>query len=438
MQMSRRFIYIAATALWIVVLIWCSVCAAQAFPSAVEITPVRAQADDNANSPQTITIEEAASLLDVLPITKDLRAKGMIVKWDTQSVGTMNNKDYYFFWVFNATAQKAGDIGSISVGNYAVNMHTADVRVWKVSHDVYYGDDGTLVPAKELQQLQDELREKHGIDSASVHKYRFAHLASKIITREEAQSATSLPIAERSADTSELSCWKRGDHLISLFGRSPILSSSAGYRVYAEATAMALSPKHEETYEGPLCENNVKVYLANDGASSFPIIFDSGVPKDDCFQVEGRDSCDVKGIQLVDWSKDGRFLLADLVSWVYESDALLMREPIVYDVTKSQLIRPDVYHFFDDYFRTDAFKDKPDSSGRHCEFELLAEGFSPDGKVVLSASRTPDDPGYDQVFCVAEKQMFQFDLETHTIKRLPGTYKVQRYGTWNSGVTRKP
>src|ERR1700722_5609208 len=123
MQMSRRFICTAPTALWIIVLIWCFLCTARAFPSAMEITPVRAQADDNANSPKTITIEEAASLLDVLPVTKDLRAKGMIVKWDAKSVATMNNKDYYFFWVFNATAQKAADIGSISVGNYAVNMH---------------------------------------------------------------------------------------------------------------------------------------------------------------------------------------------------------------------------------------------------------------------------------------------------------------------------
>jgi hypothetical protein len=438
MQVSRRIISNATTIIWIPILIWCSVCADRAFPSAMAFAPGRAQADDNANLPQTITTAEAASLLEVLPVTKDLRAKGMVVNWDKQSVATMNNKDYYFFWVFNATAQKASDTSSISVGDYAVNIHTADVRVWRVSHDVFYGDDGTLVLAKELQQLQDDLREKHGIDSATVQKYRFAHLANKIIQREKAQSATRQPIAERSADTSELSCWKGGDQLISVFGRSQILSSSTGYRVYAEATAIAFSPKHEETYEGSRCENNVKVYLATDGASSLPIIFDSSVSKNDCFQVEGRDSCDVKGIQLVDWSKDGRFLLADLVSWVYESDALLMRAPVVYDVTKSEFIRPDVYHFFDDYFKTDAFRGKSDSSGTHCEFELSAEGFSPDGNVVLSASRTPDDPGYDQVFCVDEKQMFLFDLGTHTIKRLPATYRVQRYGTWNSGVARKP
>jgi hypothetical protein len=419
-------------------LIWCSACIAHACPAATTLMPSSRQVDEKTGLPGTITIEEAGSLLNVLPATMELRAKGIVVKWDSQSVPAMNNRDYYFFAVYNCTAQASGDIGSIVVGNYAVNKQTGDVRVWKVSHDVFYGDDGTLVAGTELDQLQDELRKKHGIDSASVQKYRFAHLVNKIIPREEAQSAIRVPISERSTDTAELSCWKGGDQLVSLFGRSPLLSSSAGYRAYAEATAIALTPKHEETYAGSLCENNVKVYLAHDAASSFLIIFDSSIPKDECFQAEGR-SCDiVQGIQLVDWSKDGKFLLADIVSWVYESDALMLRAPIIYDVTKGEFIRPNVYHFFDDYFKTDAFKDKPDLSRTHCEFKLSAEGFSTDGSLVLSASGTPDDPGYDQVPCVKEKQGFLFDLETHKIKRLPVTYKVQHYGTWDSGVARQP
>ncbi|HEY4739653.1 MAG TPA: hypothetical protein VIH76_03570 [Candidatus Acidoferrales bacterium] len=435
--MGRCYLHKAATVLWTAFLICNFTCAARAFPSVISPTPLSAQADDKADSLQTITVEEAASLLDVLPVTKELRAKGIVVKWESQSVATMNNREYYFFWGCSCTDQKPGDIGSNSVGNYAVHKHTGDVRAWQVSHDVLYGDDGTLVAAKELEQLQDELRNKHGIDSMSVQKYRFVHLANKVIPREEAQSAIHLPIAERSADTAELSCWKRGSQPRSTFGRSPILSSSAGYRAYAEATAIALSPIHEETYEGSLCENYVKVYLANEGAASAPIIFDSSVPKDDCFQVEGRDSCDVKGVQLVDWSNDGRFLLADLVWWVYESDAFSLRAPVVYDVTKHEFVRPDVYHFFDDYFKTDAFKDKSDASGTHCEFELSAKGFSPDGKVVLSASRTPDDPSYGQVFCVTKKQTFLFDSETHKINRLPATYEVQHYGTWSYDIPGK-
>src|SRR6266403_5206140 len=117
--------------------------------------------DRDENVPATITSTEAEELIKLLPVTKDLRTKGMDVKWDVQAVPTMNNQDYYFFWIYNATAQKERDIGSISVGNYAVNKHTADVRAWHVSDDTSYGADGVLVTTNELEQLQEELRKKH-------------------------------------------------------------------------------------------------------------------------------------------------------------------------------------------------------------------------------------------------------------------------------------
>lgn len=218
----------------------------------------------------------------------------------------MNNEDYYFFWIYNATAQKHGDIGSISVGNYAVNKYTADVRVWQVSHEVSYGDDGALVTTNDLERLQDELRKKRGINSASIEQYRPAHLAKRIISREQAQSAVRLPIIQRSSNTRQLTCWKDSDHLISKLGRSPIISSSPGYRAYAEVDAIAFKPKYQETYTGPLCENRVKLFLAKPAESSFRIVLDSNSPKGDCITIEGTDSCEVKGIRLVDWSKNGR------------------------------------------------------------------------------------------------------------------------------------
>jgi hypothetical protein len=307
-----------------------------------------------------------------------------------------------------------------------------------VSHDVFYGDDGILVTTNELGRLQEELRTKKGIDSTAIQQCRSAHLAMKIIPRELAQSAVRLPISERSSETAGLSCWKGSDHLASRLGRSPIMTSSAGYRAYAEVKATAFRPQFQETYSGLLCENTVKLFLAKGGQSDFQTLLDSSRPKSDCITIEGRDSCEVNGIQLVDWSSDGRFLLADMVFWEYESDALVMRVPIIYDAAKNEFVRPDVYHFFDDYYKTEAFKEKSDPRTTHCEFELRAEGFSPDGNIVLSASRQPDNPSYDQVFCVDKNQTFLFELGTNKISPLPSTYKAQRYGTWNSGGASKP
>jgi hypothetical protein len=396
-------------------------------------------ADADANNAPTLSIDEAKSLINLLPAVEELRAKGIDVKWGVQSVPTMNNQDYYFFWIYNVTAQKERDIGSISVGNYAVNKHTADVRRWQVSHDVSFGDDGVLVNTNALERLQGELRKNHGVTTTTIQEYRSAHLAKRIIPHEQAQSAAPLPVTRRSNETAEVSCWGGSDHPISRLGRSPIISSSTGYRAYAEVEATAFKPKYQETYTGSLCENRVRLFLAIPGASSFQTILDSNSPKGDCVTVEGADSCDVKGIELVDWSRDGRFLVADLVLWVYESDALVMRVPAIYNVMKNEFTRPDVYHFFDEYYKTDFFKEKPDSAGSRCEFELRAEGFAPDGNLILSASRPPDDPTADEpVFCVDKKQTFQFELGTNKIKRLPFDYRTQRYGTLNTQSAPKP
>jgi hypothetical protein len=418
------------------VLICCSLSSTMA--SAFASGGVSASPGRGANESPTITVQEAAELIDLLPVIKELRAKGTVVKWDIQTPATMNDKGYYFFWIYNVTAQKEGDIGSISVGNYAVNKHTADMRAWQVSNEVLHGDDGVLVTTAELERLQEELRNKHGIDSTLIQEYRFAHLAKKIIPRALAQTAARLPVTDRSQNTAELSCWKDRGHLISRIGRSPIISSSAGYRAYAEVKATAFKPKYQETYSGPLCENTIKLFLEKAGMSSFQTILDSRLPKNDCALVEGSDSCDVNGIQLVDWSKDGRFLLADLVLWVYESDAVLMRVPTIYDVTKSEFIRPDVYHLFDEYYETSFFKNKPEPSAPRCEFELHAEGFSPDGSIILSASTPPEDPSYEQVSCLDQKQTFVLDLGTNKIKLLPSNYKAQHYALGDSGGVPKP
>jgi hypothetical protein len=391
-----------------------------------------------ASAAPAITLQDAQGLLNLLPVVKELRVKGMELKWDVQSVSTMNTKDYYFFWIYNCTAQAQHDIGSISVGNYAVNKHTADMREWHVSDEVFHGNDGELVSTSDLDRLQEELRKKYGIDSNLVSAYRSAHLASKIIAREEAQSAVQLPVTERSRNTAELSCWKDSEHLISRLGRGPVTSSSADYRAYAEVRATAFKPKYQETYSGSLCENTVKLFVAKDPASKFQAVIDSSLSKNDCITIEAKDSCGIKGIRIVDWSKDGRFLLAELMTWVYESDALIVRAPVVYDVSRNEFIRPDVYRVFDEYYKTDAFKEKPDPNGTHCEFELHAEGFLPDGSITISASRPPDDPSYEQAFCSDHKQTFEFDLGSNRIKPLPGSYKAEHFGIQVSAAASKP
>jgi len=403
--------------------------AASYVPSPIQASDGTSVSHDE-NLSLTITVSEAEELINLVPATKELRAKGIDLKWDVQVVPTLNNKVYYFFWIYNVTAQKQGDIGSISVGNYAVNKYTADVRVWQVSDEVSYGDDGVLVTSNELERLQEELRKKHGLNAMMVQQFRSEHLAKRIIPREAAQSAVRLPITERSKDTAEISCWKTSDLLISRLGRSSMISSSAGYRAFAEVEAIAFRPKYRETYSGPLCENRIKLFLAKASESSFQVILASDQSENECVIVGGTDSCGVKGIQPVDWSRDGRFLLANLLLWQYESDSSVTRVPIIYDAGKSEVLRPDVYRFFEGYC--------PNQAKESCDFELVAQGFSPGGTLVFSASMPPIDPSSGQASCLDKKRPFLFELGANKTTCLPSDYKVRHYGTWSSGSVPKP
>lgn len=405
-----------------------------AWPLRAQTSTASASRGANPDVPSTITVREARDLINLLPAVKELRAKGTAVGSEARPVPRMNNSDYYLFYVYDVKAAQERD-PSQGIGNYAVNKHTADVRVWEVSSEVFFGNDGALVISDELEQFQEELRKKYGIDPTLVQKYRPAHLAAQVIPREQAQSAVRLPITERSTNTAELSCWKKGsEHLISSLGRSPTISSSAGHRAYAEVEAIALKPKYEETYSGELCENSVKLFLARGRVSSFQLLLRSNRPKNDCITIEGRDVCDVNGIQLVDWSSDGRLLLANLVIWRYETDGRILRVPVIYDIGEDKFTQPDLYHFFDQYYKTDAYEEKADPGSTHCDYELLTEGFSPEGNLVLSATRpAPYPDGDEPVFCFDEKQTFLFELAANKITRLASNYKVQHNGTWNSG-----
>lgn len=360
------------------------------------------------NPSPTITISEAEDLIDLLPATKELRGKGMEVKWDVQAVQTMNNKVYYFFWIYNVTAQKQGDIGSISIGNYAVNKHTADIRAWQVSNDTSYGDDGVLVTTNELERLQKELRKKHGIDFSSIQEYRLAHLSKRIIPRALAQSAVRLPITERSGDTAEVSCWRGNDHPVSRLGRSPVISSSAGYRAYVEVKATAFRPKYQETYAGPLCENTSRLFVAGPGDAEFKLAYS-----------QSADFSDGNSLKLVDWSPDGMHLLMERTSWKYESEGNYT-DLALFSLSSGGVTAPDLSKILEGRF------------GKDCGSENSVIGFTPEGDVIILVNPL-EDTYYNEgaTSCVSQKTLLALDAK-HALQGiaqvLPSDFKARRYG----------
>lgn len=97
-------------------------------PQTFSQTTTAADLSHDGSFPFTINVNEAEELIRLLPAIKELHTKGIEVKWESEPVPAKNNGDYHFFRIY-VTAQRTGDKGSISIGNYAVSKHTADGTV---------------------------------------------------------------------------------------------------------------------------------------------------------------------------------------------------------------------------------------------------------------------------------------------------------------------
>lgn len=89
--------------------------------------------DENASP--TRTVKEAENLINLLPATMELPAKGI-------------GKDYYFF-----------------------NARMADVRLWKAPGDVSYRNDRDLVTTSEIEQSRDNFHKNNASDFGIVQEH---------------------------------------------------------------------------------------------------------------------------------------------------------------------------------------------------------------------------------------------------------------------------
>lgn len=98
--------------------------------------------DENASP--TRTIKEAENLINLIPASMELPAKGI-------------DKEYYLF-----------------------STRMADVRVRKVPSDVSYRNDRDLVTTSGIEQLRDNLRNNGVTDFGIVQEHRSARLANLV------------------------------------------------------------------------------------------------------------------------------------------------------------------------------------------------------------------------------------------------------------------
>ena len=111
-------------------------------------------------TPSTIAVHEAEILVYLLPASFVVRAQGMEVGWEFLDHESYNHEDYFVFWVMNATRKH---VGSVLIGFFAINKHTADV--WDI-------EIREMVEGKELAFVQSILRRAHNIDEETINTFR--------------------------------------------------------------------------------------------------------------------------------------------------------------------------------------------------------------------------------------------------------------------------
>ncbi len=126
--------------------------------------------------PEPVALHEAEILIYLLPEAHQIRSEGMEIGWEVSTSPKLNQDDYFTFWVYSA---KRKGTGSVTVGHFAVNKHTADV--WDSVLD-------KIISTNELQGVQKILRKGHRIDEETIKKYRFRSLSA--MGRKEVRTAS--------------------------------------------------------------------------------------------------------------------------------------------------------------------------------------------------------------------------------------------------------
>lgn len=201
--------------------------------------------------------------------------------------------------------------------------------------------------------------------------------------------------------------------------RTPVFTSPDGrYRAYVEgeATAFKVPKSDAHRWSATECANTTRLFVAGPGRGPFRLVF-----------LQAPDHLHISnGIGLVDWSPDGRQLMFVLAWSTYDTDVfpncLLLYDP--------------AYGFFKECGFADAAFSK--KVNKECSVLVNPVGFSPEGKVVLTAQPFYIEDQMSEPACVDKKGTWLLDPDSGELSSLPDNYKVQHYGKFEGDHSKKP
>jgi hypothetical protein len=195
-------------------------------------------------------------------------------------------------------------------------------------------------------------------------------------------------------------CYDSNQKLVgSMLVRRPVLVSPNGnYQAYAENEAIAYRGAGAE------CVTTAKLFVKGPADKDFRLVY---LQEPHLYEL-------ISQIDLVDWSPDSHYLLAELFIGQQGSDF--------------GGFSPLLYNAWDGVFSPENFVSTALSIhvGRDCPYVVQSLGFAPNGGVVLKVGPVIDEEGImDPGSCVKGVGLWMLN---HDLTPLADTYKVQRYG----------
>lgn len=166
--------------------------------------------------------------------------------------------------------------------------------------------------------------------------------------------------------------------------RTSTARSPKGFLVYGEVKVEV---------QGDDCENTTTLYVATVEGKEFKAVY----------KKDGGGN----GIRIIGWSPDGERLLAEITSWIYESDTGFEYTPVIYDSASSTARENSTLE-----------KALKDHLG-NCSYEHNLTRWKTDTQVVVKVSPYVDVDGSDEYSCLKQSKLFLFDLKSSSLVPLP-------------------
>ena len=220
---------------------------------------------------------------------------------------------------------------------------------------------------------------------------------------QESSQASAPQNAPKSSNPALVTCGDKPP-LASRTVKGDVLGAPDGkHRAYSETEATALQAQRPAGYSGPLCINYSRLFVSGD-SGDFKLTF----------LQEPADVETGNTLRLVDWSADGRRLLAELAEWQYEQPDV-NHSVLVYDSRYGTFQQPDLAHALSKVY------------GRECAFNFRVLGFSAQATIALEAQ--PLSPEEEEISglpnCAKKKTYFEMDRATENMISVPEMPKLQ-------------